>query len=341
MKDARLDAVVVGYGSIGRRHVEALASRAGRMIVVDADPAARAAASRAHPRAEVFSSAEEVRASHQSLSGALGVIATWGPSHLEIFQHLLDLKVQAIVCEKPLAASVANAHRMCDAAARAGTPLAVNHIYRYLGLRNAVRGLEERHALGEPIALVSLAGAAGLITNGIHVVDFAFELFDGAPRRVVSTAQSDPVNPRSSELNYFGGTSTFEFDGRREATLAYTNLSSLALWLVILYREALIEVDSNFHYVIRRRESSEVQADPRLTRYGVPHEVDRGTLNLHPDPIRRSHDDALAGADTAPGWIGRDVLGACIASLVSAESGRAVVGQVEPDSEWGRRQWAI
>jgi len=143
-------------------------------------------AMRAHfPDASVVPEIEECA----QLGVELAVVASPNRHHADHATRLLSLGM-AVLCEKPLATSVAQAEAMVAAAARAGRPLVVGHFRRFFPAMQAVHSMIEQGTLGRALAfdfseggrfawpaasaaLFSRADAGGgvLIDLGTHLID--------------------------------------------------------------------------------------------------------------------------------------------------------------------------
>lgn len=136
---------VVGAGGIGRTYLQVLAAspEADLVGVADADAETRAWVGRAYGVNTV--------ASHEQLEGIDAAIVSTPPStHREITTHLLGRNV-AVLCEKPLAITVADAIAMAEAAARSGAPLTMASKFRYVPDVVTAKSLIESDILGEVI----------------------------------------------------------------------------------------------------------------------------------------------------------------------------------------------
>ena len=341
-------ALVIGFGSIGRRHARALARRVERLAIVDREEAARSRAKAEHPAARVASSLDELARGDWIWASTLAVIATWGPSHAELFERLVGLGVRRVVCEKPLADSVRRGADIVALARSLNVAVAVNHVGRYMGRAEGIEALVRAHGLGPVELFVAHGGAAGLVTNGIHFIDFACQLFKAEPQRVISTARADAVNPRSPLLRFYGGSATWTFPGGREAVLAFSNRSSLYPKVHLYHRHSVTEVDVAASTVtIYERDPDEVKSLSAITRTGRPGRVVYsgpipGALTQIDEALPRLYDDILSrGGVVSPPEAGLTALSACIGALAAGESGTPVPLPIDPDSELGRRQWPI
>ena len=337
-------ALLIGYGSIGRRYARVLTDLGCPLTIIERSAAVRISAAHDYPDAQVVPDIGSL--SVFPWQDAEAVIATWGPSHAGIFHALADRGVKRILCEKPLATSVADAAGMVERARQAGMIFGVNHYLRYMGVAAALRKLFRRYDLGEPVAVRVEGGAAGLVTNGVHFIDFAGELFDAAAEEVVSTARGEAINPRSPELHFYQGTAVWRFPGDREAVISFSNRSSLALTVRVVLRDAVVEFDDDGHVVLRRRNPAAVQRFPAVTRTGPADDIlFRGRL---PDTLSFEASMQLAVREvmegallTAPGRIGAEAINTMIGALLSAREHRPVTLPIDAASSWAKEPWPI
>ncbi len=139
MDPSCIKAAVVGVGSLGQWHARVLAQACpGAQLagVFDADAArAREIATRFGTR--IFASLDEVADSADVAS-----VAVPTPHHFEVARFLLDRGLHLLV-EKPLAATVEEAARLCDLARTRNRVLQVGHIERYNPAFAALQAFDE------------------------------------------------------------------------------------------------------------------------------------------------------------------------------------------------------
>lgn len=343
----RSSALLIGYGSVGRRHAAALADMFPSLAIVETDSAARERARAAHPTSKVGSALAELDAERFPWRDTVAVIATWGPSHARLFHELADLGVRSVLCEKPLASSAADADAMVARAAREGITLVVNHYLRYTGIAAALRGFAAEQTLGEPVALVGTGGAVCLATNGIHWIDFAAELFAVDPSSVTGSAFGEEINPRAPELLIVGGTAVWSFGSGREAVLSFNNRSSVALNLQVYFRDAVADVRADDGVVrIARRDRDAVAAYPAVTRCGPASELLfdgrlPDTTGAAGTGVRAIREAAGSGPVTASGRVGAAAVSAVIGALIAGRERRAIELPLSPGSPWHAEEWRI
>lgn len=341
-----ISGVLIGYGSVGRYHARQLHDRYGTLAIVDFGDDALARAGCDFPSATLARSLSELDAIGWPWATSMCVIATWGPSHAALFAELVRRGVRCILCEKPLAQSLKAGADMIKTADSLGIALGVNMHVRYSGFVSGLRELSDNLELGEPCNIFMHAGAVGLVTRGIHLIDMACELFGQGAESVVSSAIGAPINPRSPDLEYYGGTAAWDFGNGRETTFSFSNRSSIEGYINIYYRNALIRVLPNLDVEVRRRVSADVERFPAVTRVGEPSDL----AFTGPVPGLRSPEERTTillneiesgGTRHLPPPLALQALGACIGALAAGRSRQAVSLPIDPDSVLGQEEWPI
>lgn len=213
-----LDLAIVGCGAVVdglyRSALRTLEARGMARVVLLIDPdAARTAALRRHfPSARAFATPREAFA---ALTPDLTVVASPPSLHAEHVVRALEAGSH-VLCEKPMAGSVADAERIAEAARRSGRVVAVGMARRtYPSLVEAQR-LLGAGALGDGLCFVyregfvynwpvrtdapfrrATAGGGVLTDLGSHVLDFLAALF-GTP---AVTAYADDAEATGVERN--------------------------------------------------------------------------------------------------------------------------------------------
>src|SRR5438874_2559969 len=141
---AELRVALVGCGAVAEAHARALARSAARPTVVfDLDPARAAALARAHlPSARVAVTLAEV-AAHADAA----VVAVPNAAHAATVLPLLAAGLH-VLCEKPLAVTVADAEQMAAAARAAGRVLQCGLVRRFYGSSELAAEVLRRRLVG-------------------------------------------------------------------------------------------------------------------------------------------------------------------------------------------------
>jgi scyllo-inositol 2-dehydrogenase (NADP+) len=193
---------LIGYGLGGAVfHAPYIAATPGLSLtaIVTGNPERRAQAEREHPAAVVLGSTSELWARAADLE--LIVVATSNRTHVPLALAAMEAGL-AVVVDKPLAPTAAEARTLVEAALERGTLLTVFHNRRWDGDFLTVRELVESGQLGTVSRFESryerwrpevaagwrndpdpAEGGGILIDLGSHVVDQALQLF-GRPQEV-------------------------------------------------------------------------------------------------------------------------------------------------------------
>jgi len=144
--DKPLRVGVVGTGFIGATHVAAWAAEGIHAVIHDVD-AGRAGALADRHGARVAESLDE-------LFGAVDVVDVCTPTHLHAEVAVAAARAgRHVICEKPMARTLADAEAMLAAAGDAGVRLFVAHVVRFFPEYVAARAAVLDGAIGEPAVL--------------------------------------------------------------------------------------------------------------------------------------------------------------------------------------------
>lgn len=320
--------ILIGVGSVGRRHARVLEKRYQRLVVIDVNPSACEWATKelACEVTTAKSLSHVVDVVKERASQATAVIANWGPQHFTVFEELVGLGVRRIFCEKPLAVSlkqIEDIRRLCDVhhvALTAGLHL------RYRGISEFIRDVSERQLGGLPTSMVVDGGARCIATTGSHWLDLAIQVFANDPVTVSATLNSATINPRSQELEYWGGSATWRFAGGQQLTITYDNSSSVHERTCCYSPTGILEIDPNLTVRAFQRNLDEVRADPRVIRVGQV-ERDKPIAEFVPnmnEVLSQQLDEIEGNSPTRYG--SEQVLTSAMALVAAFESHR-----------WGRR----
>lgn len=176
---------VAGAGLIGRRHIELICANAACTLaaIVDPAPAARAVAEATgvtlFPTLDALFATDRPDGMIVATPNRLHV-----PNGLDCVRHRVPMLI-----EKPIADTVDDALRLCDAAEEAAVPLLVGHHRRHSPLIARAREVIQQGALGRLVAVMGAAlyhkpdayfnegpwraqpGGGPILINMIHEVD--------------------------------------------------------------------------------------------------------------------------------------------------------------------------
>lgn len=231
---ARLPVLVMGCGAIGRMHIERIVRHPAVMLAGIADPAEASRSLAAE--LGVPWSADPLDLLDRAGARAV-IVATPNHTHAGLGLACIDRGLPVLV-EKPIADTLADAARLCDAAEAAGVPLMVGHQRRHNPILRQARTLIEQGALGQPVSATVMAtwlkpndyfqaawrrtaGGGPVLINMIHDIDLLRFLLG----EVVSVQAQSSRAVRGFEVEDTA-TAMLRFDSGALATLVVSDAAA-------------------------------------------------------------------------------------------------------------------
>jgi predicted dehydrogenase len=299
--------LIVGVGSIGRRHAVVMAERYEQLFVVDAQSTALDwCRENLGPSVRLYESIDAlIPAIKQSASDVTAVISTWGPYHFAIFSALVDAGVRIIYCEKPVAVSLKQVSAYAEKVRSYSISFNTGLHLRYRNLGESIIALAKTYLGGPPSLGVIAGGAKCMATNGIHWLDLASCIFGSPPSFVLAGLQRHEINPRTSTVGFWQGVGTWGYSDGRFLSVSYSNYSSVdgtATWFCPF---GTIRVTPSLEILVDMRNLDEVAKDSRVTRVGevmpinlpIQPLIDRGSI------LARQLDDLENGNPIPFEWV--------------------------------------
>lgn len=291
----------------------------------EANRAKAAAAAGGVPTDRLFADAATMLAAHQN--AALIVIATTADSHRGLVELAAASGARHILCEKPMATSVADCDAMIAACEKSGSALAINHQMRFMAQYTVVRDELASGKFGPLASMTVTAGCFGLAMNGSHYCE-AFSWLTGSPIVGASAWFSgEPFNnPRGPRFFDQAGDMRFvSADGRR-LILNIGNDQGHGMTAMYATRFGHLFVDEFEGICYATARKPEHQSMP-VTRYGMP--WDRWERKFpqadNVGPTEAVMRALLDGGGYPSGGDGRNVVAALAAAYKSAASGHVPV----------------
>lgn len=314
---------LLGLGRMGLRHLEVL--RALKLDVVGVadlqeQARAKAASDCGVPAGALFADARKMI---ETTKPELLVVATTAPSHAEFVCLAAANGAKAILCEKPMAVSLAECDRMIEACKASGTLLAVNHQMRFMEQYTKAKDIVEDPSFGGLGSATVVAGNFGIAMNGSHYFEMFRYLTDEMPVQVAAWFSSETVaNPRGAQFeDRAGSVRITTAKGRRFYLDASSNQGH---GMHVTYagpfgRLVVDELAGKAQLVVRKAEHRNVPT----TRYGMPY--DEHAIEITPAdsvaPTRAVLEALLAGKNYPDGTVGRMAVEVLAAAYASNEQG--------------------
>jgi len=320
-------AAVVGVGRMGRRHVQVIHDLGLELVGVcdsRADVVAAVAEEASLPPALAFSDPDAMlRTSHPDCV----IVATTAQAHCELVCLAAEHNVKYVLCEKPMAVSLAECDRMIKCCRERGTRLAVNHQMRFMEQYTEPKRVAESEAFGGLSSVTVVAGNFGIAMNGTHYFEMFRFMTGEAPLGVTAWFSPDSVpNPRGPQFEDRAGIVRLRTaSGKRFYMEAGADQGH---GVKVVYagpfgQMAVDELAGTVSLAVRQEEFRSLPT----TRYGMP--AVETTYRIVPadavTPSRAVLNALLSGTDAPCGEDGRLAVAVLVASYVSNENGHVEV----------------
>ncbi len=167
---------IIGAGRIAPTHIDAY--REGGLATVEAicdvSPKSLGATLDRYPKLRAFRDASEM---FEEIQPSIISICTWPQSHKEIVELAVANGIRGIMCEKPLALTMADVNEMLRCCVDANVKIAGGHQYRFHPMFVGAKKLLTNGQLGK-ITSVSGSIKSNLANNGPHLFDTIRFLLD-------------------------------------------------------------------------------------------------------------------------------------------------------------------
>ncbi len=318
---------VIGCGRMGRRHLEVL-RELGMLIVgvcdVNAEVVVEVGEEYGLPQDALFSDPELLL---QTVSAEVVVIATTCPSHASLTCMAAAEGATHILCEKPMATSLAECNRMIQACAQHGTRLAINHQMRFMPHYMESKRVVDSDEFGGLTSVTVVAGNFGLAMNGTHYFEMLRYMSDEAPSEVTAWFADENVsNPRGKEFLDRAGSIRVSTTG---GTRFYMDAGvDQGHGLSVLYagpsgQLAVDELTGVLRMSVREAEHRDLAS----TRYAMPAVIRQWEVAAADAtaPTRSVVEALLADENYPSGEDGRHAVATLVAAYVSNENGHLPV----------------
>jgi predicted dehydrogenase len=255
------------------------------------------------------------------------IIATTAPTHAEYTCMAAEAGVKLILCEKPLAVSLAECDRMLRICREHGARLAVNHQMRFMEQYLLPKTLVEADAFGGLASVTVVGGNFGMSMNALHYFEM-FRFMTGEAPRLVTAWFSDAVvpNPRGAQFQDRAGAVRLETRGGKRFYLDCGADQGHGMQVIYAGPYGHLYVDELTGVLYRTVREEQYRALP-TTRYGMA--AHRTTQTIAPaDVIAPSAAvlQALVRGENYPdGADGRLAVAVLVAAYLSHERGHVAI----------------
>jgi predicted dehydrogenase len=199
--EKNMKTVIIGAGRMGRRHIQVVRDLGLDLAgICDFNSEALSLATEEHdvgPEMH-FTDARQLLAGTEP---ECVIIATTAPSHCEYVCLAAASGAKYILCEKPMAVSLAECDRMLDICAVNDTKLAVNHQMRFMEQYIKPKKISKLDSFGGLSSITIIGGNFGMAMNGTHYFEMFRFMTDEEPAEVTAWLSDGIVaNPRGPQF---------------------------------------------------------------------------------------------------------------------------------------------
>ena len=322
-----MKAAIIGVGRQGRRHIEAVRSLDLSLVgVSDQSPESRKAAADEHGL-----SAEDcyldARAMLEETRPDCVIVATTAQAHCEYVCMASEAGASYILCEKPMAVSLAECDRMIGVCRDHGVKLAVNHPRRFMEQLTRPFGLIESSSFGGLSSMTVIGGNLGMAMNGTHYIEMFSYMTGEVPDHVTAWFHGSNVpNPRGPQFDDPAGAIRLSTASGKRMYMDIGTDQGHGVRVVYAGPYGQIDVDQLSGTMRATTRMEEARGLPS-TRYDAPSSDTESVIEA-PSPVSPSAAvlDALLKDGGAPtGEDGRGAVEVLVAAYVSNERGSVPV----------------
>lgn len=260
------------------------------------------------------------------------IISTTAPSHSELVQRATEFGIEAILCEKPVATSIAASDAMIAACRKSGTRLAINHQMRFMEQYTIPKALVDSESLGGLGSIMVSAGNFGMAMNGTHYFEMFRYLTGEAPASVSAWFAKDILpNPRGPQFSDAAGSVRIVTQSGKRFFMDCSPDQGHGMFVTYNCRNGRIDIDELTGHMTVTVRDEEHRSAP-TTRYGMPYSVTSSDIAPADAvaPTRAVLEALLKGENFPTGEDGRLALVTLVAAHLSNERGGASVRIDDP-----------
>ena len=251
------------------------------------------------------------------------VVATTADSHFAHVSAAAEAGARHILCEKPMATSLAEADAMREICARSGSVLAVNHQMQFMPHYQRVKQLIGSQDLGALSSVLVAGSNFGLAMNASHYFEMFRYVSGTTVRSLRAWLEQDQLsNPRGPQFEDHSGRLLAQGSGDATMYVDFSARAGYGLQIVFICRQGQIvldELSGDMRVSARKPE----YRDLPTARYGMPADV--RVEQVEPTdavlPTMGVWSAMLDGAPFPDGAVGTHALACCVAAHVSHDAG--------------------
>lgn len=322
-----MNAVVIGTGRMGRRHIQAVKEMGLNLVGISdisRDSLGLAEMEQGVPVGLHFIDTAEMM---MRTKPEVVVISTTAPTHAQFTSMAVEAGAKFILCEKPMAVSLHECTLMIEICRNNNVRLAVNHQMRFMQQYTLPKNIMDSEAMGGLCSINGVAGNFGAAMNGSHYFEmFRFMTGENPDSVTAWFSPSKLENPRGPQFEDKAGTIRMTTPSGKRFFMDFSEDQGHGMIMVYAGRNGQVIVNelNGIMYTMVREEQ---YRDLPTTRYGMPAILE--TIPLAPaeviEPTKLTLAALLESKNYPTGEDGRQVIASLIAAHVSNENGNKAI----------------
>lgn len=319
---------VFGTGRMGARHLQVVRELGWDIVgILDQNEPALAQAGKQFgiPAGRQYREAQHLM---EQASPECAIVATTAPGHGPLTCLAAQAGARYILCEKPMASSLAECDQMIAACESHGARLAINQQTRFMPQYLAAQRILQSEDFGPWTSITVVAGNMGLAMNGVHYFELLRWLSGERPSEVTAWLSDDPIpNPRGAQFQDASGAIRVTTASGKRLYMDLGADQGHGIRTVYAGRTGMLVVDElsgKIQLAVRGPEHRELPT----ARYGM--ESHDSSLQLEPAdsvaPTRAVLEALIADREYPTGDDGRTAVATLVAAHVSHRQSHRAVG---------------
>ena len=192
---------VIGVGRMGRRHVQVVQNLGLSLVGICDQYSDALKQCQQENKVSPDRHYTNVKKMFEKTHPDCVIIATTSPMHCEYTCLAAESGAKYILCEKPMALSLAQCDKMIQTCKQHGTHLAINHQMRFMEQYTEPKTLINSEEFGGLTSVTVVGGNFGMAMNGTHYFEMFRYMTDECPKEVTAWFSDEKVpNPRGPQF---------------------------------------------------------------------------------------------------------------------------------------------
>lgn len=312
---------VIGTGRMGRRHIQVVKEMKLDLVGicdVNSDSLLLAEKEQGVSLDLHFHDSEAL---FDKIHPEVVVIATTAPTHATYTKMAVEAGAKFILCEKPMAVSLAECNEIITVCKQNNVGLAINHQMRFMPNYIEPKKIFESESFGGLCSVAVLGGNFGAAMNGSHYFEMFRFLTDEIPNSVTAWFSKNKIaNPRGPQFEDKAGSIRLTNPSGKRLYMDFSEDQGHGLTVIYSGRNGQLIVNEldGIMYLVEREE--QYRSLP-TSRYGMP--AVQKTISLPPTeviaPTKATLSALLEGKNPPSGEDGRQVVATLVAAMISSE----------------------